>query len=146
MVSLGADLCLGSAQRPHPGGGQQPPFVFLSIFKWEARKGWEVLLGSYLEEFDSNRGAVELHILTRPFMSRDRDFCGIIRKWAGSGRNLDALPRVSGIALVTSMTVFRARHCSQMWLPVLTEQIAAANERTLHIAAAHFRSPTCIIP
>ncbi len=29
----------------------KPSFVFLSIFKWETRKGWDILLKAFLEEF-----------------------------------------------------------------------------------------------
>ena len=31
--------------------GGNTSFVFLSIFKWEGRKGWDVLLKAFLEEF-----------------------------------------------------------------------------------------------
>lgn len=47
-------------------------FVFLSVFKWEYRKGWDVLLKAYLEEF-SNADRVALYLLTNPYHS-DRDF------------------------------------------------------------------------
>ncbi|VFQ68190.1 unnamed protein product [Cuscuta campestris] len=47
-------------------------FVFLSVFKWEHRKGWDVLLSSYLREFDNDDG-VTLFLLTNPYHS-DRDF------------------------------------------------------------------------
>nr|XP_027111277.1 uncharacterized protein LOC113730640 [Coffea arabica] len=47
-------------------------FVFLSVFKWEYRKGWDVLLRSYLKEF-SNADDVALYLLTNPYHS-DRDF------------------------------------------------------------------------
>lgn len=47
-------------------------FVFISIFKWEYRKGWDVLLKSYLEEFMEADG-VALYLLTNPYHS-DRDF------------------------------------------------------------------------
>ncbi|GJR51516.1 glycosyl transferase, family 1 protein [Tanacetum coccineum] len=47
-------------------------FVFLSVFKWEFRKGWDVLLRSYLQEFDSLDG-VCLYLLTNPYHS-DSDF------------------------------------------------------------------------
>lgn len=30
---------------------QAHPFRFLSVFKWEARKGWPELLSAYAEEF-----------------------------------------------------------------------------------------------
>ncbi|KAL9247920.1 hypothetical protein vseg_021297 [Gypsophila vaccaria] len=41
-------------------------FVFLSIFKWEYRKGWDVLLKSYLMEF-SLADSVSLYLLTNPY-------------------------------------------------------------------------------
>ncbi|CAL0321211.1 unnamed protein product [Lupinus luteus] len=47
-------------------------FVFLSIFKWEYRKGWDVLLRSYLKEF-SKDDKVALYLLTNPYHT-DRDF------------------------------------------------------------------------
>ncbi|KAK7343954.1 hypothetical protein VNO77_13103 [Canavalia gladiata] len=47
-------------------------FVFLSVFKWEYRKGWDVLLKSYLKEF-SKDDRVALYLLTNPYHT-DRDF------------------------------------------------------------------------
>ncbi|XP_030488591.2 uncharacterized protein LOC115705396 [Cannabis sativa] len=47
-------------------------FVLLSVFKWEYRKGWDVLLKSYLEEFSGADG-VSLYLLTNPYHS-DGDF------------------------------------------------------------------------
>nr|GMC94060.1 uncharacterized protein LOC109147924 isoform X2 [Ipomoea batatas] len=47
-------------------------FVFLSVFKWEHRKGWDVLLRSYLREFDRDDG-VALFLLTNPYHT-DKDF------------------------------------------------------------------------
>ncbi|KAH8502024.1 hypothetical protein H0E87_016694 [Populus deltoides] len=47
-------------------------FVFLSVFKWEYRKGWDVLLKAYLKEFSRIDG-VALYLLTNPYHS-DRDF------------------------------------------------------------------------
>ncbi|XP_062174951.1 uncharacterized protein LOC133880086 [Alnus glutinosa] len=47
-------------------------FIFLSIFKWEYRKGWDVLLKSYFKEFSGVDG-VALYLLTNPYHS-DRDF------------------------------------------------------------------------
>ncbi|XP_010246940.1 PREDICTED: uncharacterized protein LOC104590100 [Nelumbo nucifera] len=60
-----------------PGSSSDLPqknkdFVFLSIFKWEYRKGWDVLLRSYLKEF-SRRDGVALYLLTNPYHS-DRNF------------------------------------------------------------------------
>jgi len=39
-------------------------YKFLSIFKWEQRKAWSVLLDAFLSEFDA-ADSVSLHILTR---------------------------------------------------------------------------------
>jgi hypothetical protein len=36
-----------------PDKGDGPPFRFLSTFKWEGRKGWNILLEAYLAEFTS---------------------------------------------------------------------------------------------
>lgn len=43
-------------------GAELPPraFVFLSVFKWEARKGWDVLLRAFVAEFGSEPSAVLL--------------------------------------------------------------------------------------
>ncbi|GMG99496.1 hypothetical protein Nepgr_001336 [Nepenthes gracilis] len=45
-------------------------FVFLSVFKWEYRKGWDVLLKAYLKEFSHDDG-VALYLLTNPYHSDD---------------------------------------------------------------------------
>jgi glycosyltransferase involved in cell wall biosynthesis len=96
------------------GGGAttKRPFVFLSSFKWEPRKGWDVLLNAYLTEFlDGGGGAgggagdggsgktasaanVELHILTRPYAGNG-DFAGQMRAWADA-QLVPLVPVVSG--------------------------------------------------
>lgn len=48
---------------PIPELLSENPFVFLSEFKWEVRKGWDVLLQAYFEEFTS-RDPVVLYIHT----------------------------------------------------------------------------------
>ncbi|GAB2274910.1 hypothetical protein Dimus_009680 [Dionaea muscipula] len=53
-------------------------FVFLSIFKWEYRKGWDVLLRAYLKEFSKADG-VALYLLTNPYHTDD-DFDSKISK------------------------------------------------------------------
>lgn len=45
-------------------------YTFLSVFKWEARKGWDVLLDAYVREF-SKSDNVALHIFTKPFGRSD---------------------------------------------------------------------------
>jgi hypothetical protein len=39
------------AEAMHLDGIKEGSFVFLSVFKWERRKGWELLLQAYFEEF-----------------------------------------------------------------------------------------------
>ena len=52
--------------------------VFLSVFKWEARKGWRELVEAFNEAFTSD-DAVELIILTKPFFGS-----GTVRGFAGA--------------------------------------------------------------
>lgn len=60
----------------------QPTFRFLSIFKWEARKGWDALLSAYFLEFATDE-AVELIIKTKPFHSSS-NFEALVAEWAAS--------------------------------------------------------------
>ena len=53
--------------------GGAPCFAFLSVFKWEARKGWDVLLQAFIEEFDARADLVCLYIKTSHFHS-DEEF------------------------------------------------------------------------
>lgn len=75
------------------------PFVFLSVFKLEARKGWDVLLDAFLDEFGPGED-VELHILTRPYPRAKSSAASVMWKWLerskGLSRARDAgrLPRV----------------------------------------------------
>ncbi|KAI9156168.1 hypothetical protein LWI28_001643 [Acer negundo] len=67
-------------------GGRKPnlsskEFVFLSIFKWEYRKGWDVLLKAYLKEFSKADG-VALYLLTNTYHS-DGDFDNKIVNFVG---------------------------------------------------------------
>lgn len=63
------------------GEEMSPKFVFLSVFKWEYRKGWDVLLKSYLTEF-SGADDVALFLLTNPYHT-DRDFGNKIVEFVG---------------------------------------------------------------
>ncbi|OQR94345.1 hypothetical protein ACHHYP_01433 [Achlya hypogyna] len=68
--------------------------VFVSVFKWEDRKGWKILLRAYFAAFarDSN---VMLVLLTNAYHSSS-DFQDMIHSFAldALGRTLDDLPRV----------------------------------------------------
>eukprot|EP00656_Telonema_subtile_P027922 TRINITY_DN3012_c0_g1_i5.p1 TRINITY_DN3012_c0_g1~~TRINITY_DN3012_c0_g1_i5.p1 ORF type:complete len:419 (-),score=68.44 TRINITY_DN3012_c0_g1_i5:434-1690(-) len=54
------------SQEDVPRQYHRASYAFLSIFKWEARKGWDVLLRAYFEEF-SIEDDVSLHILTHGY-------------------------------------------------------------------------------
>ena len=62
--------------------------IFLSIFKWEARKGWDVLLESYFREFTKGKDDVALYILTTSFHSTG-DFEDQVEEFAKEQLNLD---------------------------------------------------------
>jgi glycosyltransferase involved in cell wall biosynthesis len=55
-----------------PPCGAEKPYKFLSVFKWEERKGWQFLLRAYLTEFSAAEN-VCLYILTSAYHS-DADF------------------------------------------------------------------------
>jgi len=62
------------AVRPLPlPGAKESTFKFLSVFKWEARKGWDVLLTSYFTEF-SSQDDVALYMLTAPYHHEGASF------------------------------------------------------------------------
>ena len=69
---LALPMLAGQASAP-------PPFRFLSVFKWELRKGWDVLLSAYYAEFGADE-PVELVLKTAPFHS-SADFEGLIADW-----------------------------------------------------------------
>ena len=58
------------------------PFRFLSVFKWEQRKGWDALLAAYYAEFGAEE-RVELVLKTKPFYSSG-DFEGLIEEFAAA--------------------------------------------------------------
>lgn len=87
-----------------------PPFIFLSIFKWEHRKGWDILLTAYLQEFSSSDN-VALYLLTNPYHS-DRDFATAITAFISS-RSIREPP--TGYAKVFLMD----EHVQQAQLPAL---------------------------
>ena len=74
----------------HPSHPTRPrpskPYVFVSVFKFEKRKGWDILLEAYFREFSSDDD-VELYILTKPFLSSDPH---MIKEWVPNQLNLTA--------------------------------------------------------
>lgn len=72
--------------------------VYLSIFKWEERKAWRVLLKAYFQAFTSEDDVV-LVLLTNGYhstSSKAKDFMGIVEEFALDAVNkpLRELPRV----------------------------------------------------
>ena len=80
-----------NTSRSQTSGGKRhrrsKPFAFVSTFKWEMRKGWDVLLAAYLQEF-SSEDDVELFILTKPFANSGDDFVGSMQTWASEHLNM----------------------------------------------------------
>eukprot|EP00040_Diaphanoeca_grandis_P025030 m.138235 g.138235 ORF g.138235 m.138235 type:complete len:538 (+) comp29979_c0_seq2:51-1664(+) len=77
----------------HPA---QDSFTFLSIFKWEQRKGWDVLLSAYIQQF-SAVDSVSLLLLTNKFHTED---------------NL-----VAKVKQFVANQVEQHQHDNPMWLP-----------------------------
>jgi glycosyltransferase involved in cell wall biosynthesis len=79
-----------------PGKGENT-FVFLSIFKWEERKGWDILLEAYFSEF-SKEDDVLLVILTNAYHSNDNfeevAMKHIKMKGGGKHDDMSRLPKV----------------------------------------------------
>ena len=80
--------------------------VFLSIFKWEARKGWDVLLESYFREFSSEAKSgsggnddVALYILTTSFHSTS-DFEEQVEAFARERLGIDDLTRMPPVRIL----------------------------------------------
>lgn len=70
-------------------GKREGDFAFLSVFKWEERKGWDVLLEAFFTEFSAD-DAVVLYILTNNYHSE----CGL--------RAASSAPRRTSAALTAA--------------------------------------------
>lgn len=54
-MPIGVDLDnYGEGMQPITFGGKENGFIFLSVFGWSLRKGYDILLQAYYEEFNSN--------------------------------------------------------------------------------------------
>lgn len=62
---------------PFPASFDNAEFIFLSIFKWERRKGWKYLVQAFSEEFQ-NDPKIKLFILTHRQTIRDDPWKDII--------------------------------------------------------------------
>ncbi len=80
VVPLGVDVKNYNPEaKPYNLKGKVKDFVFLSIFGWSLRKGYDVLLKAYLEEFTS-KDDVSLLISSRYFGSTDKYKKDVIKK------------------------------------------------------------------
>lgn len=78
--AVDVDLFDPSKHQPLPLAHQPGDFVFLSVFKWEKRKGWDLLFKAFFEEFSADDPVV-LYVKTQAFHS-DNDFEAHVLKFA----------------------------------------------------------------
>ena len=97
------DPLASPAERGRDGAEPERPFVFVSVFKWERRKGWDALLAAYLAEFRATED-VALVLVTQPFHSA-ADFPEQMRAWARAQGVGDEEARRSPAVYVTSERV-----------------------------------------
>ncbi|CAI7896503.1 unnamed protein product [Closterium sp. NIES-54] len=105
-----------SAPGGEGGGSGMRPFVFLSMFKWEQRKGWDVLLRAYLSTFTAS-DPVLLYLVTNAYHT-DSHFAAKIASFLQSA-NFTEPPegwpslyvRSEHVAQSDLPNVFRAADC-----------------------------------
>lgn len=79
--AVDTDLFNPSVEALDLGPGLQGQYLFLSVFKWEKRKGWDILLRAYFEEF-TGADKVLLIIKTQSFHSGDDFHNKVLREIA----------------------------------------------------------------
>lgn len=68
---------------------------FISVFKWEPRKAWDVLLQAYFAEFSGTTDSVHLYLLTNPYHNEGLDFNAEVQNVARSlDLSVESLPPV----------------------------------------------------
>jgi glycosyltransferase involved in cell wall biosynthesis len=99
----GAQLPAIIASQPREEAGRRPGsrgFTFLSVLSWQRRKGWDILLQAYFEEFGANED-VTLIVKAEPFAGTAGEITASFHAFAGETRRRlgRALPRVILAAL-----------------------------------------------
>lgn len=118
------------------------------MFKWEARKAWDVLLGAFFGEFSSADGVV-LYLLTNPYHNEGLDFEAEVERFASRlKRPVETLPRVEilprGVpqsrlpALLNAMDAFVLPSRGEGWGRPHVEAMAMG----LPIIATNWSGPT----
>jgi glycosyltransferase involved in cell wall biosynthesis len=74
-------------------GRRDGDYIYLSVFKWEERKGWDVLLKAFLQEFTS-ADKVALYLLTNSYHSDSNFEEHIANTIVEGGFNKDTIPRI----------------------------------------------------
>ncbi|CAL5080685.1 unnamed protein product [Urochloa decumbens] len=78
-LPIGVPVMVPEGSTLEHGDPKGRDFAFLSVFKWEQRKGWDVLLRAFLQEF-SGADDVVLYLLISAYHS-DTNFIGQIRRF-----------------------------------------------------------------
>ena len=101
----GPQLSVPRREEGAPGTAQEAPvtevrethkFQFLSIFKWEFRKGWDVLLRAYWRAFSGeDHVTLRLRTYVPPFIQGDTNITAMIADFAArEGFDANSLPEV----------------------------------------------------
>ena len=111
------------------------PYIFLSVFGWSLRKGYDVLLKAYLSEFTSD-DPVSLLIASRYFGSTDESKKQVIRDEIARIRSMVPNPKQPHLALYGDVL-------SDAMMPRL---FAAADCYVLISRGEGFNLPVCFLP
>jgi glycosyltransferase involved in cell wall biosynthesis len=141
-----------STSYPFPlRGHRQDDFKFLSVFKWEERKGWKTLIEAFVREFSAD-DQVTLYILTSAFHSTD-DFSEAIEEYLASLVDLPAhsrprihllqrgIPTASMPAVYASVDAFVLPSKGEGWGRPHVEAMSMG----LPVIATHWSGPTAFM-
>ena len=125
---------------------------FLSVFKWEHRKGWDVLLSAYWSEFSRHEGSVlRLRSYVPSWEPGPRTVDEWLRRVARSmGASLDALPRVEVVSELSREALAEEyAHSDAFVLPSRGEgwclPCAEAMSAALPVIATNFSGPAAFM-
>jgi glycosyltransferase involved in cell wall biosynthesis len=144
-------LSPGTSNAGDGAGAAAPAAVtrFISVFKWEARKAWDVLLRAYFAEFSRSAAPVHLYLLTNPYHNEGLDFNAEMQSVARSlDLSVESLPPVEilprGVpqerlpALLTAMDAFVLPSRGEGWGRPHVEAMAMG----LPVIATNWSGPT----
>jgi len=88
-----------SKASPHRLLAKDKRFKFLSVFKWETRKGWDILIEAFLSQFPARDNKAVLYIKTMHYHT-DGDFKQKILKFASEALGLNDPSDISNIIVL----------------------------------------------